>query len=169
MFATNHLQGARLLVGDLDPSRRFELQHALGAYGADVTSAASGFELLAWLADRGPFDAVISGSGLVQPILRDVLALTCSTVLDVGVIALAPPGEANRLRHRELGLLVLDEPCTDLDLAREVDQMVETSRRFHGARCVVAHCARCGRAHLIATSMVDELVDAPEHELGGEA
>jgi two-component system OmpR family response regulator len=54
------LPGARVLVADDDPLLLESVADALISLGADVVRAASGEELVAQLANEGPFDLVVT-------------------------------------------------------------------------------------------------------------
>ena len=95
MFPT-HLHGARVLVGESDPSLRSQLHDALWFHGAEVADAATGRELLARLVDEGPFDAVVGDAALALPSCPEIIARARSADLDLAFVVIARPSRSRK-------------------------------------------------------------------------
>src|SRR5262245_26796167 len=98
------LSGTRILVADDDLLLLRAVAGALSRLGADVTRAANGAELLYNLADKGPFDLVITD--IAMPWMDGVQAMLSTRIAVSGISIVIMTGlhdEVVSERVKELG------------------------------------------------------------------
>jgi CheY-like chemotaxis protein len=116
------LDGARVLVADDDPLLLATVADALTHLGANVTSAASGAELIERMAHEGPFDLVVTDVSM--PWMNGLQAMQAARTAGVGtsvifITALADERIPSRVRALGENALLLRKPfdLSQLDAA----------------------------------------------------
>jgi len=109
------LSGTRVLVADDDAELLEAVGDALRGLGADVTRASSGAELIENLAEKGPFDLVVTD--LAMPWMTGVQAMHAARTAGLGTSVLVMTGlrdDTIPARVRALGenAALLQKPFT---------------------------------------------------------
>ena len=98
------LTGARVLVSDDDPDLLEVVANALTRLGGQVTRAANGAELVENLADKGPFDLVVTD--VAMPWMTGVQAMHAARAAGLGtsvIVMTALRDDAIAAKVRALG------------------------------------------------------------------
>ena len=93
MFLAVHigmLAGARVLVADDDQELLDAIDDALTRMGADVTRSRNGAELIENLADKGPFDLVVTD--IAMPWMTGVQAIHAARTAGLGTAVIVMTG-----------------------------------------------------------------------------
>ncbi len=115
----------RLIVADDDPAMRRWLAMALCRKGATIVAAASGWELLALLADETPCDLVISDVRMPLPGGLHTLAMVRTAGVSTPFLLITAFAD-HRLREaaKRLHAEVLDKPFQLRELEARIDEIL---------------------------------------------
>jgi CheY-like chemotaxis protein len=143
------LSGTRVLVADDDPELLDAISDALTRLGADVARSRNGAELIENLADKGPFDLVVTD--IAMPWMTGVQAIHAARSAGLGtsvivMTALREEGIAARVKalgknaallHKPFALTELESLVTRL-LAQRDDERASSGGSDVGARRVAS-------------------------------
>jgi CheY-like chemotaxis protein len=126
------LDGARVLVADDDPLLLETVADALTHLGANVTSAASGAELIERMAHEGPFDLVVTDVSM--PWMNGLQAMQAARTAGVGtsvifITALADERIPSQVRALGENALLLRKPFDLSQLVAAASELLARKRR----------------------------------------
>jgi len=126
------LSGVRVLVADDDLELLAVVAEALRRFGAEVTRAANGAELIETLADQGPFDVVITD--IAMPWMTGVQAMHAARTAGLGtsvivMTALRDDGIAARVEALGRNAALLQKPFELTELESVVSKVLTQRRR----------------------------------------
>jgi two-component system response regulator MprA len=121
------VSGVRVLVVDDDPDLLETVGDALTRWGAEVTRATNGAELIETLADRGPFDLVITD--VAMPWMAGLQAIHAARTAGLGtpvIVMTALRDEGIPARVKALGgnAVLLHKPFALTELESVVSMLV---------------------------------------------
>src|SRR4030095_2623926 len=126
------LDAARVLVADDDPLLLETVADALTHLGANVTSAASGAELIERMAHEGPFDLVVTDVSM--PWMNGLQAMQAARTAGVGtsvifITALADERIPSQVRALGENALLLRKPFDLSHLGGAASELLARKRR----------------------------------------
>ena len=139
------LPGTRVLVADDDPELLDTISDALTRLGADVARSRNGAELIDNLADKGPFDLVVTD--IAMPWMTGVQAIHAARSAGLGTPVIVMTGlrdEGIAVRVKALGknAALLHKPFTLVELESLVTRFLaqhDDERTSSGDADVGAH------------------------------
>ena len=131
------LDDARVLVADDDPLLLATVADALTHLGANVTSAASGAELIERMAHEGPFDLVVTDVSM--PWMNGLQAMQAAHTAGVGtsvifITALADERIPSQVRALGENALLLRKPFDLSQLGAVASELLARKRKTAGSR-----------------------------------
>jgi len=125
------LDGARVLVADDDPLLLATVADALTYLGANVTSAASGAELIEQMANEGPFDLVVTD--ISMPWMNGLQAMQAARTAGLGtsvifITALADERISAQVRALGENALLLRKPFDLSQLVAAASELLGRKR-----------------------------------------
>ena len=105
------LSSARVLVADDDPELLEAVAEALTRLGADVIQASNGAQLIEQLADKGPFDLVVTD--IAMPWMTGVRAMRAARIAGLGtplIVMTALRDDSIPAQVRAVGATLLRKP-----------------------------------------------------------
>ena len=139
------LSGTRVLVADDDPELLDAISDALTRLGADVARSRNGAELIENLADKGPFDLVVTD--IAMPWMTGVQAIHAARSAGLGtsvivMTALREEGIAARVKALGKNAALLHKPFALTELESLVTRLLaqrDDERTSSGGSDVGAH------------------------------
>ena len=131
------LNGERVLVADDDPLLLATVADALTHLGANVTSAASGAELIERMAHEGPFDLVVTD--VLMPWMNGLQAMQAARTAGVGtsvifITGLADERIPSQVRAFGENALLLRKPFDVSQLGAAASELLARKRTTAGSR-----------------------------------
>ena len=125
------VSGARILVADDDADLLEVVSEALTNLGADVTRAANGAELIDNLAEKGPFDLVLTD--IAMPWMTGISAMNAARTAGLGMsvvvmTALADTAIPSRVKALGGNASLLHKPFTLTQLESVVSKLLAHRR-----------------------------------------